>query len=87
MHLKRSSVKWRPFCLGGEELTNIGLVHWYIYTSFGLDELTHIVAYVCASVNWVIIGLGNALSPIRRQAITWANDELLSYGQTPVKFE
>ena len=24
-----------------------------------------------ASVNWVIIGLGNGLSPVRRQAITW----------------
>ena len=33
-----------------------------------------------ASVNWVIIGSGNGLSPVRRQAITWTNDALLSFG-------
>ena len=31
-----------------------------------------------ASVNWIDIGSGNGLSPVRRQAITWANALLLS---------
>ena len=31
-----------------------------------------------ASVNWVIIGLVNGLSPDRRQAITWTSAALLS---------
>ena len=26
-----------------------------------------------ASLKWVIIGSGNGLSPVRRQAITWTN--------------
>ena len=30
------------------------------------------------SVNWVIIGSGNGLSPVRRQAVTWTNAGLLS---------
>ena len=29
-------------------------------------------------MNWVIIGSGNGLSPVRRQAITWTNADLLS---------
>ena len=28
-------------------------------------------------VNWVIIGSGSGLSPVRRQAITWTNAALL----------
>ena len=31
-------------------------------------------------MNWVIIGPGNGLSPVRRQAITWTNACLLSIG-------
>ena len=31
-------------------------------------------------VNWVSIGSDNGLSPIRRQAITWTNADLLSNG-------
>ena len=30
--------------------------------------------------NWVSIGSDNGLAPVRRQAITWANAELLSIG-------
>ena len=29
-------------------------------------------------MNWVIIGLGYDLSPVRHQAITWTNADLLS---------
>ena len=45
---------------------------------------------VYASMLWVIIGSDNGLSPVRRQAITWSNDDLLSgnpWEQTVVKFE
>ena len=31
-------------------------------------------------LNWVITDSGNGLSPLRRQAITWINDDLLSIG-------
>ena len=32
------------------------------------------------SVNCIIIGSGNGLAPVRYQAITWTNDDLLSIG-------
>ena len=34
--------------------------------------------HIYASVTWVSIGSGNGLSPVRRQAITWATADLLS---------
>ena len=34
--------------------------------------------HIYASLNWVIIGSGNDLLPLLRQATTWANDDLLS---------
>ena len=37
-------------------------------------------------MNWVIIGPGNGLSPIRRQAITWRNACLLSTGLLGIYF-
>ena len=39
-----------------------------------------------ASVNWVSIGSGNGLSPVRRQAITWTNAKLLSIGLLGTNF-
>ena len=39
-----------------------------------------------ASVNWVSIGSGNGLSPVRRQAITWTNAGLLSFGPLGTNF-
>ena len=35
---------------------------------------------IYASANWVSIGSGNGLSPVRCQAITWTNADLLSIG-------
>ena len=32
-----------------------------------------LVPHIYASVNWVGIGSGNGLSPVRRQAITWTD--------------
>ena len=49
--------------------------------------LTHLFR-VCiyASVKWVSIGSGNGLSPIRCQAITWTNADLLSIGPLGTNF-
>ena len=38
------------------------------------------------SVNWVSIGSGHGLSPVRRQAITWTNADLLSNGPIVTDF-
>ena len=35
---------------------------------------------IYTSITWVSIGSGNGLSPVRRQAITWINTDLLSIG-------
>ena len=37
-------------------------------------------------MNWDIIGSGNGLSPIRRQAIVWTNNGLLSIGLLGTNF-
>ena len=37
-------------------------------------------------MNWVIIGLGNGLLPVRHQAITWFNAGLLSIGHLGTNF-
>ena len=44
------------------------------------------VTHIYASVNWVIIGSGNGLSPVRRQAITWTNAALLSIRLLGINF-
>ena len=41
---------------------------------------------IYASVNWVSIGSGNGLSPVRCQAITWTNAYLLSSGPLGTNF-
>ena len=46
--------------------------------------MTHI--YIYSSLNWVIIGSCNGLSPIRRPAITRTNDDLLSIELLGTKF-
>ena len=38
------------------------------------------------SVNWVSIGSGNGLSPVRRPAITWINDDLFFIGLVVTNF-
>ena len=37
-------------------------------------------------MNWVNIGSGNGLSPVRRQAITWTNVDFLSIGPLGTNF-
>ena len=41
---------------------------------------------IYASLKWVNVGSGNGLSPVRRQAITWTNDYLLSIRPIGKKF-
>ena len=47
----------------------------------GAIELTHPPpppsCRIYASVNWVSIGSDNSFSPVRRQAITWTNADLM----------
>ena len=49
--------------------------------------LTHLplVPHMYASVNWINIGSGKGLAPIRRQAITWTTVHVLSNGLSEKK--
>ena len=51
--------------------------------SFPFDDA---IMRICASVNWVSIGSGHGLSPVRRQAITWTNKAALSIGPLGTNF-
>ena len=42
--------------------------------------------HIYASVNWIIIGSGNGLSPVRRQGITGTDADLLSIGSSGTNF-
>ena len=46
----------------------------------GLNVLTYPPLVLHVSMDWAIIGSGNGLSPIQRQAITWTNAALLWIG-------
>ena len=51
------------------------------------NKLTHLpLVRTYTSVNWVIIGSGNGLSPVWRQAITWTKADLLSIGLLGTNF-
>ena len=52
---------------------------WWFNFMLLINSSPH-VPHICASVNWASIGPGNGLSPVRRQAITWTNTDLLSIG-------
>ena len=41
---------------------------------------------IYASLNWVIIGSDNGLSPVRRQAIIWTNAPILLIGTLGTNF-
>ena len=60
-----------------------------VYTRGKLFNDNYLISPSCriyASLNWVIIGLDNGLSPIRHQAITWSNAGLLSNGLLGIHF-
>ena len=59
--------------------SNIQSVHSMDYNLIAYDAFTGLATnYV--SVNWVTNGAGNDLWPIRCQALTWPNADLLSIG-------
>ena len=70
MHLKMSSGKWQPFCLGLNVLTHCGRV--------SSDKK-------CVS-KLTIIGSDNGSSPGRRQSITWTNAGISLTGPLGTKF-
>ena len=57
------------------------LISWLVYTSPGLNALSHWgrVTHICVS-KLTIIGSDNGLSPGRRQAIIWTNVGILLIG-------
>ena len=61
MHLKITSGKWRPFCLGFKVLTKI--------------DAKPLPKSIRVSGPWVSIQVGNDLACNRRQAITQINDD------------
>ena len=64
-------------------------INWLLKcTSFHWSSTVNITpsCRLYASVNWVSIGSGNGLSPIRCQAITWANAGVLSVGPVRTHF-
>ena len=61
MHLRLSSVKWRPFCPGGDELT-----HWGRVTHICVSKLN-----IIGSDNGLSPGRRQAIIWTRRQAIIW----------------
>ena len=78
MRLKISSAKWRPFSLGLNVLTHrIPITH--TYTCFG-ELVQHLSRYwrgPATHAYWFSIVLGNGLIPVRCQAITWTNTNIL----------
>ena len=50
------------------------------------NTLTHWGRVMDKYASWIIIGSGNGLSPVRRQAITWTSDVLLLIGPSGTKF-
>ena len=50
-----------------------------------LNTLRPSVVYICVG-GQIITGSGNGLSPVRWQAITWTNDDLLSTGPAGIHF-
>ena len=50
MRLKMSSVKWRPFCTGKDELTPISVTassQWWLFFSYIMLIAMHVVTYPC----------------------------------------
>ena len=72
MHLKMSSGRWRPYCLGLNVLTG-WLTHWGRVTHICIGKITR-------------IGSDNGLSPGRRQAIIWTNAGILLIRTLGTKF-
>ena len=59
------------------------LVSWYAITTEWIPPPPRAANM---SVNWVSIGSGNGLSPVRRQALTWSNAEILNPNRNTMIF-
>ena len=76
----------KPSIITKNSLKEISLI---LFPSLCLPMAYHIAAdwRIYASLNWVTIGFGHDMSPVRHQAITWTNTELfvnfVSYGCLP----
>ena len=56
------------------------IMTWTIASKLCLTQLISPQCHIYASMDWVAVGSGNGLSPVRHQAITWTNAGLLSIG-------
>ena len=83
MHLKMSSAKWRPFCLGLSVLIitwgNADLYQWHMQVLQGLDVLTlYGLVMPYGDIDHGQYWLRQWLAAWRYQAITWTNVDLPS---------
>ena len=60
--------------------------HCHVTHMCNISQSSFSPCHMYASLNWVIISSGNGLSPVRRQAIAWANGDLLSIGPLGTNF-
>ena len=60
--------------------------HHWLNQKLSIWQLISPYRRIYASMNWVSIGSGNGLSPVRRQAITRTNADILSIGPLGTKF-
>ena len=72
-----SFIAYTAFCIIFHYLSHTRPRLMFFVFSCDINSSTPSAAYV-ASVNWVSIGSGNGLSPVRRHAITWTNAGLMS---------
>ena len=59
-------------------------VNIFYWSNQNLNSFPHLL-HICIG-KLVIIGSGNALSPVQCQAITWTNADLLSFGSLGINF-
>ena len=67
----------------------VALVQIMACRLFSLGEMSQLIEAewrIHASLNWVIIGSDNGLSPVRRQAIIWTNTGILLIGPLGTNF-
>ena len=61
-------------------------VEWHLHVKQKHVQFISPWCWIYASVNLMCIGQGNGLSPVRRQAITWTNADLLLTGPSGTNF-
>ena len=81
-HLANINEAWiKIYWLSVEKIyQNMLSGEWQPFCCSGLNILIEAKWCIYASLNWVIIGSDNGLSPVRRQAIIWTNAGILLFG-------